>query len=292
MHKKINYVCPLYLGKLMNKMKLVLLLTKHLNHFLKWVCYLSLSLSFGSSIALANDYLNDPDLERNHSVISGGNLSYDEDIFKDKITWVFQRLRSPKSDFPIIFLPHDNEDEAFDSSVKYISENGGTIVSIECGESRKCEGIDPNRNFKSKGLYFRKVMQIFEQTEFVITLHNNSDNDEPGGYGIVYADVDKFPKIKERQKKLGISAFYNGGDPDNLVFLNGKSKEPSGKNKELLSYLTDNRISALYEYNLKRYHDGSLSYVATDNNKFYINIEAQHGDYLEQLSMLETLMQW
>lgn len=226
-------------------------------------------------------------------------VAFTEDQQHWKMLLVFHPKR-PRGAF--WFLPHDNEDTAFDSAVYAVKRYGGGFLSVLSGGSRYHQGQDPNRNFsgschKLKSCRYQKsasprytktvfgIIDSFRGAGFpYLALHNNTDR---GGVSILKSSKSvrsflAYPKEKVRGGR-GLA------DEDSLVYIAGKSSmPPRRKIEKLLHY----GIHTKYEIVNRSNNDCSMSnyVVLGKGTDRYYNIETQHGDASTQRKMIDILM--
>ncbi len=252
-----------------------------------------------SDISLLKRY---PDVRRN--LYSLKQLCVHKIAFNEgKQHWEMLLINHPKSSKGLFwFLPHDNENTAFDSAVYAVSRYGGGFLSILSGGSRYHAGQDPNRNFsKSKykepscqyqkapsPVYTQHVFQIIDSYKKrsypYLALHNNTNG---GGISVLKSSktVHSYPAYPVKTIKNG----HGLKDEDNLVYIAGKSPlPPANKLKKLLA----NGLNVRYETVHKSNNDCSMSnyVVLGKKSSRYFNIEAQHGDAITQRKMIDLLV--
>ena len=217
--------------------------------------------------------------------------------------WNLTIIRNERDDRgPLIYLPHDNENSAFDTALYSLRRYGGTMVAIEADEARSFKGQDPNRNFATSAASaepcgnmivkpapeFTEILRAMnpEGQPFFLTLHNNDDGYEGGG-GRGSINVGRSSAIMK-----GLPAPGSKSDEDDALLLAGTVPfEENKKAVELVAYMHERGIHALYEYIRPSVNDCSFSnYVVLNNLGDYYNIEAQVGHTEEQKSMLDHLM--
>jgi hypothetical protein len=257
------------------------------------------SLVISSNIKYLKKY---SDIKRNYSALKSLNVSLLG--FKEgKYSWYLFLVTNPKHpQGPFWFLPHDNENSAFDSAVYAIKKYGGGFLSLVNGDKRYNINQDPNRNFSlnstkepsckfqksASPIYTFRIMQIINSYKApnmpYLTLHNNTNR---GGISILkkssstksYSPYSK----KEILKAKGLA------DEDNLVYIAGTSPNPPlSKIKKLLNM----GLNVKYEYVTAKNNDCSLSnFIILNYGNNYYNIEAEHGKSKIQKIMIDRLMQ-
>lgn len=200
------------------------------------------------------------------------------------------------------FLPHDNENSAFDSAVYAVRKYGGGFLSVISGGKRYHQGQDPNRNFANSAhklsscRYQKAASPVYTDTVFRIidayrdsnmpylALHNNTNK---GGISILRSSrsVRSFLAYPREDILRGSGL----KDEDSLVYMAGKSSLPS---ETKLNKLLQNGLNVKYEVVNSRNNDCSMSnYVVLGRmSTNYYNIEAQHGDASTQKKMIDILM--
>lgn len=195
---------------------------------------------------------------------------------------------------------HDDEPTALDAAKKILSETGGLLIQLENGGKRlvtfKKEGkrfqFDPNRIFTAKGrsqnLHFLNdtvtpaassfvkafasfiLQKIPKHVVTLVAIHNN----ENGKYS-----VNSYKDSSHRKDVLKWYTNHNN-DPDNFFIVN---------NNEMFKQIKLLGFNVVLQNSLKAADDGSLSIYYGKKNLVYINVEAQKGDFGEQVKMLKAL---
>ncbi|KYJ86514.1 hypothetical protein [Sulfurovum riftiae] len=209
---------------------------------------------------------------------------------------------------PFWFLPHDDENTAFDSAVYATKKYGGGFLAVMAEDERYYKGQDPNRNFgdtygtarRCNGQktpapkYSRTVFRIINtyRAKYVpyLALHNNKNGWEGnGGEG----KVSILRSSKKVQSYAASRKIYrgNGGlkDEDTMVYIMGTDKKP---NRNKLRRLLRSGINTKYEVVNSRQNDCSLSNYIWLKGKttHYYNIETQHGDARTQRKIIDKIM--
>jgi len=232
------------------------------------------------------------DLKRNSW--SMGSLCADRITFKEgKRTWTFLLVwntEHPKG--PFWYLPHDNEESAFDAAVYAAKRYGGGFLAIESNDQRHVSGKDPNRHFTKDSLYGKKVCKIIDTYKPVqlpyLALHTNAEGHRKnGGSGTVSMkqhsrNIVAFPagKIRSGTQK-GLE------DEDMLIYLAGKKVQ-----KDKVKKFTAVGLNVKFEKVTKKSNDNSMSNCIVLHKKHdkYINIEAEHGDIATHKKMIDKVM--
>jgi hypothetical protein len=209
---------------------------------------------------------------------------------------------------PFWFIPHDNENSAFDSAVYATIEYGGGFLAVETGGRRNNHGIDPNRNFSTKRVRGRcssspiytnvvfRVIEYFKRDSSMpyLSLHSNSNGfrgDGRGGRGSISILKNSGQAVKSYPAYKKILKTKRGGlrDEDYLVYIAGKTKKPPiGK----LNRVIKAGFNVKYETVSSKSNDCSMSnfVVLGKGSTNYYNIEVEHGDVKTQKSMIDRLM--
>lgn len=200
---------------------------------------------------------------------------------------VLQNMKSPEG--PTFFVPHDNENDAFESGALAITTYGGHLLALECGENRACDrNIDPNRHFMLENtLYVSTIMRFFDAKSFpVITLHNNHNSHyRLGGEGAIYADLE--------EPYTDGTGFYYAGDADDLIiYADNHHMDDSPIFQFYQTEFERLNLNSIYEFIRP---EGELAghmstYVLRHAGREYFNIEAEHGHFSAQNHYLNLLM--
>lgn len=220
------------------------------------------------------------DLKRNKI----SDLCISQIQFQDKdVLWNLLLLWNPNKDSVIsFFLPHDDENTAFDVGVRTLRKFGGGMLAVSSSEgTRNYKGIDPNRNFK-KNLYSKNIFAIldhFKAREFsYMSIHNNKKSDlgtvsmKTTSNGVVNFPAKKKTKLSE---------------PDNLVYLVGKEV-----NFDKVRFINSLGMNVKYEILNNSKNDYSMSNYVFYNLKSenYFNVEAGIGEFNVQSEMVDKLI--
>lgn len=237
-------------------------------------------------------YRESPDLKRNSWSME--SLCADRITFKEgNRTWTFLLVWNtshPKG--PFWYLPHDNEESAFDAAVYAAKRYGGGFLAVESNGQRHMSGKDPNRNFKKDSIYSKTICKIIDtykpQNLPYLALHTNAEGHlKNGGSGTVSMkkntkNMYAFPagEIKSGHKK-GLE------DEDTLVYLAGKKVK-----KEKVKTFNALGLNVKFEKVTQRSNDNSMSncIVLHRHHDNYINIETEHGDLSTHKKMIDRVM--
>jgi hypothetical protein len=203
---------------------------------------------------------------------------------------------------PFWFLPHDNENSAFDTAVYATRKYGGGFLAVMSHDKRYHQGQDPNRNFSmsrtkvpscrhqkaASPIYTRTVFSIIDAFRDrrmpYLALHNNTNG---GGVSVLRQSrsVRSFTpySLKQIQNGSGLA------DEDNLVYIASTSSQAPRKKIEMLKSLG---MNVKYEIVSPANNDCSMSnyVVLGKHSSRYYNIEAQHGHTRIQKQMVDLLM--
>ena len=241
-----------------------------------------------------------PDIRRNYNNLRGlcvNLVSFREGIFKWKMLLIFNP-NAPKGAF--WFLPHDNENSAFDSAVYATKKYGGGFLAVQTGGSRYYKGQDPNRNFSnsnmrvckgqlaSSPIYTSTVFEIIDSFKApsmpYLALHNNTNG---GGISALKSTskVKSYLAYPKEVVKKGVGL----ADEDSIVYIAGVAQNPSAYK---LNRLLKLGLNVRYEIVNSSNNDCSMSnYVVLEKGSTnYYNIEAQHGKTKIQKQMINLLL--
>ena len=223
-----------------------------------------------------------------------GSLCADRITFKEgNQTWKFLLVwNTSHPNGPFWYLPHDNEESAFDAAVYAAKRYGGGFLAVESNGQRNVSGKDPNRNFKEDSLYSKTICSIIDTYKPAhlpyLALHTNAEGHlKNGGSGTVSMkqhskNILTFPagKIKSGHQK-GLE------DEDTLVYLAGKKVS-----KEKVKTFTALGLNVKFEKVTRRSNDNSMSncIVLHKGHENYINIETEHGDISTHKKMIDKVM--
>lgn len=226
-------------------------------------------------------------------------ISFSEGKYRWKMLLVTNSNR-PKGTF--WFLPHDDENEAFDSAVYATNKYGGGFLAVLNKGKRYFLDQDPNRNFSDRStkvsscrhqkgasaIYTRIVFKIIDSFRGLnmpyLSLHNNTNG---GGVSILKSSksVRSFLAHPRDKIKNGIGLM----DEDSLIYIAGKSSTPPMRK---IDKLRQHGINVKYEIVNSLNNDCSMSnyVVLRKGSNDYYNIETQHGDSATQKKMIDILM--
>jgi len=240
------------------------------------------------------------DIKRNYKSLH--NLCIDLLTFQEnKYDWKMIFITNPNKPKGVFwFLPHDNENTAFDSAIYAIQKYGGGFLSIVSLDNRYFKGQDPNRNFgttlsvakhckKQKypaPIYTNLILDIIDSYRIqnipYLSLHNNTNR---GNISILKStkNVKSYPAYSKIIEGSGLE------DEDNLVYMSGNTQLP---NKNELNMFLKKGLNVRFEIVTNQTNDCSLSnYIILNNSKDkYFNIEAQHNNIKIQKKMIDKLM--
>lgn len=216
----------------------------------------------------------------------------------DELIWVHE-YNQPGAPFTFVSL-HDDENTCVEAALNYISRFGGRMLEFRHGRGREVvirrngvkEKFDPNRMFSPEGLrqslrhygnnsaanrelgskFAREVVDLIgiEKNGTIIAVHNNTEGNltihdfEPGG---IYAEDTGEVHVSETR------------DTDDFFYTNSP---------DLFRRLVE------MNYNVALRSDkilgrGTLGEYVHLAGGIYVNVEAQHGHFGEQVQMLEDL---
>ena len=247
-----------------------------------------------------NDMIGIADIKRN--LTSLNSLCIDLLEFREgRYRWQMLLVTHPKVPKGAFwFLPHDNENSAFDSAIYATKKYGGGFLAVVSGGSRYFNGQDPNRNFGDTpsvakhcskqnapapkyGKMVFDIIDTYRRGDMpYLALHNNTNG---GGISILKStkNVHSYPAHKTIKDGAGLQ------DEDNLVYIAGRDEKP---NSHKLKRLLGSGLNVRYEIVNTQTNDCSLSnYVILNHHtEKYYNIEAQHEDSTTQKRMIDILL--
>lgn len=246
----------------------------------------------------------DGDFRRNATTLASNDLCLKLDVFRESgLTWTVQIIQSKRNPDPFLwFVPHDNENDAFDTAVHAVKNYGGTVVAIETGGARFNGRQDPNRNFDAGGqkcreqtahspIYTDRILRWRSDGAPIIALHTNErgfNGDGNGGAGgiSIARPLPGSTAFRGKGPALGLS-------PDDTVVFVASTQSPQSDSNlmRFVRHLQDNRINVLYETVTRARNDCSLSnYAALQGIRDYVNIEVVQGDGDTQTKVLKQIV--
>lgn len=206
------------------------------------------------------------------------------------------------------FLPHDDENTAFDAAVYAVNKYGGGFLAVMADNKRYFKGQDPNRNFgdtkqtaktckqqhypapKYSSTVFTIIDKLKKDGYPYLALHNNKNgwygNGGEGSISMLTSSSIvrsyKVPKDNNEHSRMN--------DEDNLIYIAGKNKNPD-KNK--LDRLLQLGFNVKYEIVSEKNNDCSLSnyIILNKETDSYYNIEAEHNDLETHKIMIDRFFQ-
>ena len=200
-------------------------------------------------------------------------------------------------DSNIVFIQlHEDEITGIEAAEEFFIDNSGYLVQLKQRGERFIKfayrnrpyTVDPNRIFTKAGLkenmtklksyrpevaaevtkFSKELLSSYvDDKKLIVALHNNTDNK----FSIL--SYKKGNPEAANAAKLHINKDM---DPDDFILTTDSSIYRKIKDKNINVVLQSTRAK----------DDGSLSIYAQRNKIPYINIEAQHGHFEEQLQML------
>jgi hypothetical protein len=216
------------------------------------------------------------------------------------LRWKMLLVTNPKREHGVFwFLPHDNENSAFNSAVYAVSKYGGGFLAVVNNNKRYNAGQDPNRNFSysrvkickeqiaPSPIYTNIVFSIIDYYKGAsmpyLALHNNTNG---GGISILKSSS----KVKSylAYPKSQIIDGKGLQDEDNLVYMAGLQKTPPSSLYKLLKA----GMSVKYEIVNSINNDCSMSnfVVLEKGTNNYFNIETQHRQSWVQKEMIDRVI--
>jgi len=272
------------------------------------VCKLPSNLSSLEGFMSFEEQLKKSDIKRNIKQLEDGVCMHSLFFKEAKYEWellLIYNVNQPKGLF--WFLPHDDENSAFDSAVYAIKKYGGGMLSVVSGNHRHFKGQDPNRNFGidketvkvckkqyyPAPLYAQYIFEIIDSYKAknlpYMSLHNNKNGwyGNGGSGGVSILNESRYVKSYPSGKVL--SGLAKGiKDEDSLVYIAGTDKYP---NKLKLQSLLDKGIHVKYEIVNQRNNDCSMSnFVILNKRDDYFNIETEEGSTDTQKEMIDKII--
>ena len=244
---------------------------------------------------------NYPDIRRNYNALRDLRVSL-IGFREGKYNWYMLLILNPKAPRGAFwFLPHDDENSAFDSAIYAIKRYGGGFLSVLSNNKRYHQGQDPNRNFSlsptkelscklqnsASPIYTAVVMEIINSYKTpnmpYLALHNNTNK---GGISILKDST--FTKSFLAYPKSRVLNGKGLADEDSLIYIAGTSPNPPlNRIKKLLRA----GLNVKYEYVSRTNNDCSMSnFIILNYGNNYYNIESEHGKSRVQKEMIDRLM--
>jgi len=260
-----------------------------------------------SGSCLSPGQTGDPDIIRNASKLPTDKYCIKlADFSEGGFPWKIFRITSRKArSGPFWAVPHDDEDAAFDSAVYGMLKYGGSIATVEAGESRSFRGQDTNRNFGTTSAIARrcnqqraaapKFVQEFMKDHrrggLIVALHSNT-NGYSGNGGAGTISINRQSRIMrpyKSTKAVGLLA-----DEDNLILTASKNLvERDPKLQKLVNHFNNSGVHIIVEHVTQSKNDCSMSnYVILNNLGTYYNIEVQDGAVSAQKELINRLMSY
>ena len=248
----------------------------------------------------------DGDFQRNLAELSTNDLCLKMDVFHEGgQTWILQIIQHKLDPGRILwFVPHDNENDAFDSAVYGLKRYHGTIVAVETGGTRFNGRQDPNRNFQIENattrcrdqvapspIYTERVLRWHKGNALIFALHTNERGYAGDGHG--GAGGISIAKPLPGNIPFRAQGHAPGLSPDDtVVFL--ASTAPPQADRNLMTFvqtLQQNQINVLYETVSATHNDCSLSnYAALSGQRDYINLEVVQSDGQTQRMLVDRIL--
>jgi hypothetical protein len=208
-------------------------------------------------------------------------------------------LYYPHSEALTFINLHDDENTSVEAGLDFLSRYGGALLQLQHGGKRIFNfsidslqySFDPNRIFTENGVRATLekrgsysdaaasqvkniadsiLVNYVNDKKLVIALHNNTE------------------------KGLSILSYKKGGfEAENAakIYFNRRTSPHDfilTTDETIFRHLIKHKINTVLQHPQPT-DDGSLSVYAAKNNIAYINIEALHGHFNEQVKMLEAI---
>ena len=214
---------------------------------------------------------------------------------EDRAFWRLYRivnLRHPSG--PLWFVPHDNENAAFQAAVFAVRSYGGVVIAVE--EARSVDGpdsrmnpdvsygrpIDPNRNFRDDTPNYAATIlaDLGAPPRLIIALHTNEpgyDASEstctpPGATNTGKGEISVLLCSDLYSPRPSVRAAWPYDDTDSVAIVSYLG-DRSPANGYCARPLADADMNIMYEHVVTS--DGSLSNYALFRGLPYVNLETQ-----------------
>jgi hypothetical protein len=256
-----------------------------------------------SDICLSPDDIIDGDVAALRVELSDPTLCVQtRQLLVDAIPVQFTVIRNVRQPGPLWAVPHDEEDAAFAAGVYAVRRYGGTMVAVENAEQRMIGALDPNRIFAATqaaalscgigqvpAAFIGAFIGEWNRDYPVVGLHNNWDGFvEAGGKGTI--------SVRRPDEKMipFPSPVAEGrlADEDTIAML--VSLLPPAENtagREAIRWFNDRGVHVVYRYVTEANNDCTLAdYLTLNHLGAYFNLEAESGDAVTQLILVDRLM--
>jgi hypothetical protein len=212
----------------------------------------------------------------------------------DRAFWRLYRIVNTRQpDGPLWFVPHDNENAAFQAAIQAVRAFGGVVIAIE--EARSTDGpdsrmngdvaygepIDPNRNFSDDSNYARAILSdLGTPPRLIIALHTNeagyrasaSTCTPPGATDTGRGEISILLCSDVYSPRRSVTRRWPFDDTDSVAivsYLDGRLPVSGFCARPLLSA----DMNIMFEHVVTS--DGSLSNYALLHGLPYVNFETQ-----------------
>ena len=196
---------------------------------------------------------------------------------------------------------HDNEATGIRAAEKVLPSIGGTLISLRNRNQRLLQfsylkrafAADPNRIFTEKGrrhtlekwsmynagaaagleTFASSLLNLLPTDQIIVSMHNNTDK----AYSIL-------SYLKGEALALDADSVHRNSAQDTDDFF-------LTTNKDIYSRLKEANYNVVLQDNEGATDDGSLSVYYRSRPQAYVNIEAEHGHFDQQVVMLQLLAQ-
>lgn len=247
----------------------------------------------------------DGDFARNRQTLSSLGLCIKQENFSEgALRWKLQIIQNRANPGRYFwFVPHGNENVAFDTAVHAVMNYGGTVVAIETGGSRYNGSQDPNRNFDtgsgrrcpqqvaSSRIFTSQVLKWRAANAPVIALHSNErghGGDGAGGAG----GISMLKRLPNTTPFPAVKPIVTRSPSDSMVFVASTSAPTAGSGlMNFVAALNKVGLNVMYEAVTPKINDCSFShFAALTGLRPYINVEVAHGDGEGQRRMLKIVL--
>lgn len=212
----------------------------------------------------------------------------------DRTFWRLYRIANvSRPGGPLWFVPHDNENAAFQAGLWAVRAYGGVLVAIE--EARSVDGpdsrmngdvafgqpVDPNRNFRDTSAYAGAILaDLGEPPRMIVALHTNepgyslsaSTCAPPGATYTGKGEISVLLCSDLYTPRRSVSGRWPYDDTDSVAIVSylGDRTPMSGF---CARGLWDADMNIMFEHVVQS--DGSLSNYALYHGLAYVNFETQ-----------------
>lgn len=219
-----------------------------------------------------------------------------------KSTTKISVLRYGDSTNPVMINLHDDEATSVRAAKRILEQSGGFLIRVVNNKKRM---ISFSKNGKK---WIFDPNRMFTRTGIIASLQrNNQAAPEPIIASITdFAQfvLDQIPRHSNTlialhnndQGKLSIDSYMPGGahEQDAAFHYKSRSLDPDNfyltTDENLYRQLQSQQLNVVQQDNVYAKDDGSLSIYYGRKKKSYINVEAEHGQVMEQQDMIRRVV--